>query len=98
MFSWLIVPLRIFRLLVDYLTDLVYGWIYEGDRTHGPQIPPIRDVILLDPATVLAEKIRTKKIKVRNLKVFNTCKVILSQNWCFYVLRNAYDTIASYHD
>ena len=64
MFSWLIVPLRIFRLLIDWLTDLVYGWIYESDRTNGPRIPPISDVILLDPATVLAEKIRSKKIKV----------------------------------
>ena len=56
------VPLRIFRLLIDFLTDLIYGWIYEGDRTSGPQVPPISDVLLLDPANVLAEKIRTKKV------------------------------------
>ena len=55
------VPLRIFRLLVDFLTDLIYGWIFEGDRTNGPKVPPVSDVLLLNPAHDLAEKIRTKK-------------------------------------
>ena len=56
------VPLRLFRLLIDFVTDLIYGWIYEGDRTAGPKVPPVRDVLLLDPAHVLADKIRTKRV------------------------------------
>ncbi len=64
LYSWLVVPLRIFRIVIDFLTNVLYGWIYEGDRSNGSRIlPPIRDVILLDPANVLAEKIRTRKIK-----------------------------------
>lgn len=62
MYAWLVVPLKIFRILIDIVTDLIYGWFYDGDRTNGPKVPPISDVILLDPANVLAEKIRTRKI------------------------------------
>ncbi len=68
MYSWLIVPVRIFRIIIDLLTNVIYGLIYEGDRSNGSRVlPPIRDVILLDPATILAEKIRTRKIKAVEL-------------------------------
>lgn len=60
MIALLLVPLKIFRLFVEFFSDLIYGWIYEAERTSGPQVPPVRDVILLDAATVLAEKIRTR--------------------------------------
>ena len=69
MYSWLVVPVRIFRIIIDLLTNLIYGWIYEGER--ATQLPPIKDVVLLDPATVLAEKIRTQKItSVQVLEVY----------------------------
>ena len=69
MYSWLVVPVRIFRIWIDLITDLIYGWIYEGDRSV--KLPPIQDVVLLDPATVLAQKIRTGKIKsVQVLEVY----------------------------
>jgi fatty acid amide hydrolase 2 len=69
MYSWLVVPVRILRILIDFLTNLIYGWIYEGDRVT--RLPPIQDVVLLDPATVLADKIRTQKItSVEVLEVY----------------------------
>lgn len=57
--KYLLVPLRFLRLIIDYLSDLIFGFFCSN--SHKP-IPPVSDVLLLDPAVVLAEKIRTGKV------------------------------------
>ena len=56
MSPYLIVPLRIIRLILDLLSDWIYGILYEGSSTN--RIPPVSDVVLLDSAVALADKIR----------------------------------------
>ena len=59
----LLIPLRLFRLALDLVTDLIYAAIYDASGRDN-RIPPIEDVILLDSATALAEKIRNKKVEM----------------------------------
>ncbi len=51
--------LRACRLLLDWLSDLLWGRLLCQD--HRP-LPPISDVLLLDTASALADKIRTGKV------------------------------------
>lgn len=57
----LILPIRIARHLFDIFTDQIFALFYEGPSFHE-KIPAIRDLVLLDSATILAEKIRTRKL------------------------------------
>ena len=60
----LLVPLKLLRLTVDFLTDLIYSAIYEASgREEAGAVPPLSDVLLLDSATSLAAKIREKKVR-----------------------------------
>ena len=68
MSRFLIVPLRILRLILDLVSDWVYGLIYELNQVR---IPPVSDVVLLDSAVVLADKIRTGALTCEQvIKVF----------------------------
>ncbi len=60
--SYLLVPLRLLRLLLDLATDLLFGAWLSG--SHRPP-PPVSDVLLLDSATALADKIRTGRVSSR---------------------------------
>lgn len=67
--GWLIVPLRILRLLLDWISDWVYGLIYDGSKAD--RIPPLSDVVLLDSAVTLADKIRRGSLSSEQIvKVF----------------------------
>ncbi|XP_027237585.1 fatty-acid amide hydrolase 2-A isoform X2 [Penaeus vannamei] len=57
---WLDIALRSIRLLFEALSRFIFGIIYYGEP-HKP-LPPINNLILLESATSLATKIRTKKL------------------------------------
>ncbi|XP_071538036.1 fatty-acid amide hydrolase 2 isoform X3 [Panulirus ornatus] len=57
---WLDLILRSVRLLFEMLSCLIFGIMYYGNP-HSP-LPPITNLILLESATALATKIRTRKL------------------------------------
>ena len=72
MSPFLIVPLRIIRLILDLLSDWIYGFIYgQQSGSSRVRIPPLSDVVLLDSAVVLAAKIRSGALSSEQvLRVF----------------------------
>lgn len=46
------------RLLIDKLSDVVYGWWFN----ESEKLPPLKSPLLLDPATDLLDKIATGKV------------------------------------
>ena len=71
MSPFLIVPLRIIRLILDLLSDWIYGFIYGQSGSSRVRIPPLSDVVLLDSAVVLAAKIRSGALSSEQvLRVF----------------------------
>ncbi|KAK7077966.1 Gamma-butyrobetaine dioxygenase, partial [Halocaridina rubra] len=57
---WLDLVLRSFRIFMEIVSRFIFGIVYHGDP-HTP-LPPITNLILLDSASTLAMKIRTKKL------------------------------------
>ncbi|KAK3856450.1 hypothetical protein Pcinc_037230 [Petrolisthes cinctipes] len=57
---WIDLLLRTVRLAMEVFSRLLFGLMYRGDP-HTP-LPPITNLILLESATSLATKIRTKKL------------------------------------
>lgn len=51
--------LRILYRLYDFLVKMLFTFIYGKT---GRKMPPIRNLLLLDSASTLAYKIRTKKV------------------------------------
>ncbi|GFT48823.1 fatty-acid amide hydrolase 2-A, partial [Nephila pilipes] len=47
------------RRVIDTLSEIAFGWYYEGKHE---ELPPIKDSCLLEPAHVLAAKIRCRQI------------------------------------
>lgn len=62
MARWWVVPVRIFRLLVDIFTDFVYKLIYGVNDVHQIQLPRIESKLILEPAHVLARMIRENEV------------------------------------
>ena len=62
MVRWWVVPVKIFRILVDIFTDFVYKLIYGVDDVHHNQLPVIKNGLILEPAHVLARMIREKEV------------------------------------
>ncbi|KAG8175646.1 hypothetical protein JTE90_006844 [Oedothorax gibbosus] len=56
----LVLFLRLFRNGLDYVSTLAFEWFYEGKQE---KLPPIEDVCLLEPAHVLASKIRRRELR-----------------------------------
>lgn len=57
--------LRILQGLIEVFVHWLFGFVYGGP---GQSMPPIRDLILLDSASTIAFKIRTKKVvKLKSL-------------------------------
>ena len=56
----LIVIVKLLRFVIDKVSDIVYSVIYESSAKI--KLPPIRDRILLMPATTLAAKIRSRDL------------------------------------
>jgi len=56
----LIALLKLIRFIADFLSDIVYKLIYEGNRHIN--IPQIQNDLLLKPAIKLAELIRTRQV------------------------------------
>merc|ERR1711936_316904 len=46
------------RVLIDKISDIVYGWWFNVTKS----LPPLKSPLLLDPATDLADKIKTGKV------------------------------------
>ena len=61
MIHLLVAPLKLLAFVIGYVANLIYAFIYEADKTDK-KIPPITNVLLLDSASVLASKIRQKKV------------------------------------
>jgi hypothetical protein len=59
--SVVIIFLRLVRLVIDQISDVVYKYLYESQRKN--RLPPFDNELLLLPATELAEKIRTQEVK-----------------------------------
>ena len=57
--------LRIVRVTLDFVSDIVYKILYENLREI--KLPKIQDEILLMPATKLAEKIRSQELKSQDV-------------------------------
>uniref|UniRef100_A0A0P4W2Q6 Amidase domain-containing protein n=2 Tax=Scylla olivacea TaxID=85551 RepID=A0A0P4W2Q6_SCYOL len=57
---WMDLLLRTIRLVLEGASRLIFGIMYYGS-THTP-LPPITNLVLLESATALATKIRTKKL------------------------------------
>lgn len=53
--------LRLFRQFLDILSEFVYSWFYQGKHE---KLPPIKSVYLLEPAHLLAKKIRLREVKI----------------------------------
>jgi hypothetical protein len=64
MYALLSVPVRIFRLLVELVSNFVYGLLYESDRET--KIPAVRDVVLLDPGIDLMNRHFGQKVFGQN--------------------------------
>jgi hypothetical protein len=60
MARWWVLPLRIFRVIVDIFTDFVYKFIYGTEDQK--KLAPIKSSLLLQPAHVLAQMIREKAV------------------------------------
>lgn len=58
--KWVDLVLRAVRLVMEAVSRLVFGIMYHGNP-HTP-LPPITNLILLESATALATKIRTRKV------------------------------------
>lgn len=54
--------LRIVQGVIEVVVHWLFGFVYGGP---GQKMPPIRDLILLDSATTIAFKIRTKKVRAQ---------------------------------
>lgn len=51
--------LRIVQGLIEVVVHWLFGFVYGGP---GQSMPPIKDLILLDSASTIAFKIRTRKV------------------------------------
>ncbi|XP_071041385.1 fatty-acid amide hydrolase 2-A [Parasteatoda tepidariorum] len=52
--------LHVVRYIVDFISDIVFGWYYRGKQKR---LPPINNPLILEPAHILAEKIRKREIR-----------------------------------
>lgn len=51
--------LRIFRITLDVISDFIFSWFYQGKHE---KLPPIKSPLLLEPAHVLAKRIRQREV------------------------------------
>ncbi|XP_035221698.1 fatty-acid amide hydrolase 2-like [Stegodyphus dumicola] len=56
----ILIILRLFRYALDLISEVVFGWFYQGKHER---LPPIKSQYLLEPANVLAAKIRRHEVK-----------------------------------
>ena len=68
----LVVGLKILRFVIDKLSDIIYYAIYESRASI--KLPPIKNRILLLPATTIATKIRS-----RDLTSFEVCEAFIAR-------------------
>lgn len=59
---WMDLLLRTFRLVLEAASRVIFGIMYHG-APNNP-LPPITNLVLLESATALATKIRTKKVLI----------------------------------
>ena len=60
---WWILPVRLIRIFIDFISDVIYKFLYESEKDDPERrIPPVTDVLLLDSATTLAKKIREQTV------------------------------------
>jgi hypothetical protein len=65
--SFFKIAMNIFIRFVIITVRMVMKYIY-GEK--GAQMPPIKDLILLESATSLAHKIRTKKVSLKKINSY----------------------------
>ena len=64
--------MKILRFVIDKLSDIIYYAIYESRASI--KLPPIKNRILLLPATTIATKIRS-----RDLTSFEVCEAFIAR-------------------
>ncbi|GIY47928.1 fatty-acid amide hydrolase 2-A, partial [Caerostris extrusa] len=52
------------RYVLDYFSEIIFTWLYRGK--HVP-LPPIKDQCILEPAHILAAKIRRRQLSSAHL-------------------------------
>lgn len=52
---------NLFQQFLEIFVRFLFKNVFYGDK--GKSMPPIKNLLLLEPATVLAMKIRTKKVR-----------------------------------
>lgn len=70
------------RVLVDYACEKVFGFFY---KTRRGALPPITDALLLEPASVLVNRIRSGQLKSEHL-----VRVYIERALAVQVFINAY--------
>ena len=68
----LVVCLKILRFVMDKLSDIIYYAIYESRASI--KLPPIKNRILLMPASTIANKIRS-----RDLTSYEVCEAFIDR-------------------
>ena len=68
----LVASLKILRFVLDKLSDLIYYAIYESRASI--KLPPIKNRILLMPASTIANKIRS-----RDLTSYEVCEAFIDR-------------------
>ena len=58
--KWLNMGLTVLRVVLEAISRVIFGLIYWGDPHQ--ELPPIRNLLLLESATSLAAKIRARKV------------------------------------
>ncbi|KAG0729044.1 Fatty-acid amide hydrolase 2 [Chionoecetes opilio] len=58
--GWVDLVLRVVRMMLEVASQVIFGIMYHGS-THTP-LPPITNLVLLESASALAIKIRTRKL------------------------------------
>lgn len=53
--------LRIARYSVDFISSKAFNWFYDG---KWEELPPIKSSHLLEPAIVLAKRIRQREVRM----------------------------------
>lgn len=71
---------RFFCLCVRFVLIKVHG-------EHGPSMPPIDDLLLLESATSIAEKIRTKKVNIIGVFFLKIAFALIYDNVFFLYLK-----------
>jgi hypothetical protein len=74
---------RLLFRIVEVVSSVLFWVVYHGS---GEKMPPIENLLLLDSATAIAHKIRTRKVRFWRAAWYSTVTLKYSNVMKFYVL------------